>query len=128
MKEIQSLIERSKKYLQSAEMLLKEGDFESSISRTYYAMFYSAQAAILTKKLSFSSHKGVLSAFGEHFIKNGVFSREMGRNLNKAFEKRQISDYEYRFVISEKEACDLLISGKAFVDILIKYLNDENKL
>lgn len=57
MKEIKSLIERAKKYLKSADMLLKEGDYESSVSRTYYAMFYSSQAVLLTKNLSFSSHK-----------------------------------------------------------------------
>ncbi len=39
MKEINSLIERAKRYLKSAEILLKEGDYESSVSRTYYAMF-----------------------------------------------------------------------------------------
>ncbi|HEY4717309.1 MAG TPA: HEPN domain-containing protein [bacterium] len=47
----------AKKYLKSAELLLKEEDYESSISRAYYAMFYSAQAMLLTKNLSFSSHK-----------------------------------------------------------------------
>jgi len=78
MKEIKSLIERAKKYLKSAELLLKEGDYESSVSRTYYAMFHSAQAMLLTKNLSFSTHKGVISAFGEYFIKTGIFSRELG--------------------------------------------------
>jgi uncharacterized protein (UPF0332 family) len=68
-KEINSLIERAKRYLKSAEILLEEGDYESSVSRTYYAMFYSAQAMLLTKNLSFSSHKGVISAFGEQFVK-----------------------------------------------------------
>ena len=50
MSEIESLIERARKYLRSAELLLKEGDHESSVSRAYYAMFYSAQALLLTKK------------------------------------------------------------------------------
>ncbi len=96
MKEIESLIQRALKYLRSAEILLKEGDYESSVSRAYYAMFYSAQAMLLTKNLSFSSHKGVISSFGEHFIKTGIFQKEMGRELNRAFEKRQIGDYEYK--------------------------------
>jgi len=56
MREIKSLVEKAKKYLRSAEILLKEGDYESSVSRTYYAMFYCAQAMLLTKNLSFSSH------------------------------------------------------------------------
>ncbi len=128
MKEIKSLIKRAEKYLRSAELLLKEGDYESSVSRTYYAMFYSAQAVLLTKNLSFSSHKGVISAFGEHFIKTGVFPKEMGRELNRAFEKRQISDYEYTFIISKTEAEEVLKSGKEFVEKIVQYLKRKNIL
>jgi len=124
MKEIKSLIERAKKYLKSAEILLKEEDYESSVSRTYYAMFYSAQAMLLTKGLSFSSHNGVISAFGEHFLKTGIFPKEMGRELNRAFEKRQIGDYEYTFVISKAEAEEILKSGREFVERIAQYLRE----
>ncbi|MCD6531951.1 HEPN domain-containing protein [bacterium] len=128
MNEIKSLVERAKKYLRSAEILLREGDYESSVSRTYYAMFYCAQAVLLTKNLSFSSHKRVISAFGEHFVKTGIFPKEMGRELNRAFGKRQLGDYEYTFVISEAEADEMLKSGKKFVDEIIRYLRKENIL
>ena len=120
MKEISALIQKAQRYLKSAELLLKDGDSESSVSRTYYAMFYAAEAALLTKSLSFSSHKGVISAFSEHFIKTDIFPREMGRELNRAFEKRQIGDYEYTFVISEDEAEQVLQSGKEFVDTVAR--------
>ena len=33
MREIKSLVEKAKKYLRSAEILLKEGDYESSVSK-----------------------------------------------------------------------------------------------
>ena len=122
MKEIGSLIERAEKYLRSAEMLIKEGDYESSVSRTYYAMFYCTQAVLLTKHLSFSSHKGVLSAFGEHFIKTGIFPKDMGTELNRAFEKRQIGDYEHTFVFSKNEAYEVLKKGREFVDEITYYL------
>lgn len=128
MKEIKSLIERAKKYLKSTEILLKEGDYESSVSRTYYAMFYSAQAVLLTKNLSFSSHKGVISAFGEHFVKTGIFPKEMGRKLNRAFEKRQIGDYEYTFVISKTEAEEIFENGKEFVEEIIQHLKEKEAL
>ena len=124
MKEINSLIERAKRYLKSAEILLEEGDYESSVSRTYYAMFYSAQAMLLTKNLSFSSHKGVISAFGEHFVKTGIFQKEMGRELNKAFEKRQIGDYEYTFVITKMEAEEVLKNGEKFVEKIAQQLKE----
>lgn len=125
MKEIKSLMERAEKYLRSAKILLKEGDYESSVSRTYYAMFYCAQAMLLTKNLSFSSHKGVISAFGEQFVKTGIFPKEMGRELNRAFEKRQMGDYEYTFVISKNEAEEMLESGKKFVEKIIQHLKEK---
>jgi len=123
MKEVTALIKRAMRYLKSAEILLKDKDCESSVSRTYYAMFYAAQAALLTKNLSFSSHKGVISAFGEHFVKTSIFPKEMGRELNRAFEKRQVGDYEYTFVISEDEARQILQSGEEFVNAIASWLN-----
>lgn len=128
MKEVKSLIKRARKYLKSAALLFEEGDYESCVSRVYYAMFYSTQALLLTKNLSFSSHKGVISAFGEHFIKKGIFPKEMGRELNRAFEKRQLGDYEYTFVISREEAEELLKKGKNFVNKVVKYLKEKNIL
>ena len=122
MKETGNLIEKAKRYLRSAQLLINDGDFESAVSRVYYAMFYSVEAVLLTKNMSFSSHKGVISAFGEHFIKTGVFPKEMGRELNRAFEKRQLSDYEYTFVISAGEAGQMLKSGNEFVKTIDDWL------
>ncbi|MCQ3979492.1 MAG: HEPN domain-containing protein, partial [Anaerolineae bacterium] len=59
MKETESLLKRSERYLKSAALLLNDGGYESAVSRVYYAMFYATQAVLLTKKLSFSSHKSV---------------------------------------------------------------------
>lgn len=126
MTEVKSLFERADKYLRSAKMLIKEKDYESAVSRVYYAMFYTVEALLLTKNLSFSSHKGAISAFGEQFIKTGIFPKEMSRNLNDAFEKRQLGEYEYSFVIPEKDAKEVLAYGKEFVKILKEYLKGNN--
>jgi len=120
--EIESLITRANKYLNTSELLIKEKDYESSVSRTYYAMFYAVQALLLKKNLSFSSHKGVISAFGQYFIKTRIFPKEMGKDLNRAFEKRQLGDYDYRFVISEEEAIEILEKGKTFLENIVERL------
>ena len=75
MKEIEDFVEKSEKFLKTAEQALSIRDYDSCVSRCYYAMFFMAEAALLTKKLSASSHKGVISLFGEHFIKTGIFDR-----------------------------------------------------
>jgi len=73
MKEIKSLMERAKISINSANLLLKEGDSDSSVSRSYYAMFYATEAVLLTKGLKFTSHRSVISLFGQHFVKTGIF-------------------------------------------------------
>jgi uncharacterized protein (UPF0332 family) len=128
MKEIQSLVKRAQKYLNSADILLKAGDYESSVSRTYYAMFYSAQAMLLTKSLSFSSHKDVISAFGEHFVKTRAFPRQIGQELYRTFEKKQLGDYEHTFVISRNEAEQILENGTEFAEQVTQHLYDQEIL
>jgi uncharacterized protein (UPF0332 family) len=128
MKEIESLIKKANRYLKSAKLLLKDRDYESSVSRTYYAMFYSAQAMLLKKNLSFSSHKSLISAFEENFTKTGILPKDMGRELNRAFEKRQIEDYEYKFVILKEEAEKILENGKKFIEKIIEQLKKQKCL
>lgn len=126
MKEIRSLLERSRVYIRSSRLLLKHKDYESSVSRAYYAMFYSVEALLLSKDLSFSSHKAVIAAFGEHFVKSGIFRKELSKALIRAFEKRQISDYEYTFVITEKETKDLIKDAEVFLNSISEYLKGKD--
>ena len=127
MNEIQALIKKAHRYMKSAQMLLDDGDSDSAVSRIYYAMFFCAEAILLTKTLSFSSHKGVISAFGEYFIKTGIFDKKLGRELNRAFEKRQISDYGYTSVIGHDEAEQMLQSGLDFVNSIAYWLKEQHK-
>ena len=81
-----------------------------------------AEAVLLTKGLTSSSHKGVISLFGEHFIKTGIFDREVGKSLNDAYDKRLVGDYGIGFIVTEEEARDLLKTAWKFVQNLKDYL------
>jgi uncharacterized protein (UPF0332 family) len=124
MSETGALIVKAQRYLRSAELLFRDGDYASSVSRSYYAMFYSAEATLLTKELTFSSHRAVIAAFGEHFVKTGVFPREFGRELNKAFEQRQLGDYESASTIPEETARETLTRAKEFCDEIARWFGE----
>ena len=125
MNEVKELIKRADKYVESAELLLNSGDFDSSVSRSYYAMFFAAEALLLTKELKFSSHRGVISAFGQHFIKTGIFPKEMNKWLHDAFEKMQAGDYSFQPVIDENTAKQALTNARGFISEIITYLRNE---
>jgi len=125
--DIKPLIEKAKKFISTAKLLLDHGDYDSSVSRTYYAMFYVVEAILLTKDLKFKSHRGVISAFGQHFVRTKLFSKEMSDNLRNAMDKRNAGDYEYIISVSKEEANDLLNVGQSFTEKIISYL-EKNKI
>ncbi len=49
MSESGTLMQKAYRYLRSAEILWRDGDSSSAVSRVYYAMFFAAQAALLTQ-------------------------------------------------------------------------------
>ncbi len=122
MKEIRDFIKKAEKFLGTAEHALNTMDYDSSVSRCYYAMFFMAEAVLLTKGLRASSHKGLISLFGEHFVKTGIFERESGKALNDAYDKRLVGDYGIGFTVARKEAKDLLETAQDFVQKMKHYL------
>jgi hypothetical protein len=50
--EIQALLDKARRYIRSAELLRADGDYNSAISRLYYAMFYCAEAILFSKGLA----------------------------------------------------------------------------
>lgn len=101
---VEALLHRTHDSLGSAKLLLDNDYYDSSISRSYYAMFYATEAVLLTKNLKFSSHKSVISLFGEHFVKGGIFPSELGRDLSKAFDERLTGDYSFKSTITREMA------------------------
>ena len=113
--QIKSLMEKSDRYLHSAALLRDAEDFDSAASRLYYAMFYCAEALLLTKELSFSKHRGVIAGFGQHFVKTGTLPAEMHQWLREAFDKRQLGDYASPSALEEEDALDLQEKAEQFV-------------
>jgi len=121
-KEIRDLNDKAEKFLITARQALCIEDYDSCASRCYYAMFFMAEAVLLTKNLTASSHKGVISLFGEHFVKTKILERDLGKALNDAYDKRLVGDYGVGFTVTVEEAENLLETAQDFVRKLKNYL------
>jgi len=88
-------------------------------------MFYAAEAILLTKDLKFSSHKSVISLFGEHFVKGGIFPSELGRDLSKAFDERLTGDYSFKSIITREMAEKAIKRAEKFTKGIKEYLIKE---
>ncbi|MBM4024952.1 MAG: HEPN domain-containing protein [Planctomycetes bacterium] len=123
MKEIDVLSAKAQTFIRSAEQVLSIGDYDSCASRCYYAMFLMTEAVLLTKELSASTHRGVISLFGEHFARTGIFEADMGTALNYAYKKRLVGDYGMGASVTQEEAEGLLVAARDFVGKVKDYLD-----
>lgn len=104
----------------SARALLDLGDMDGAANRAYYAMFDAARAALLSSGVPVQpdigrTHSGLIAAFGNHLVKSGRVSRDMGRLLNRAHEIRLVADYNGQSVEHE-EAIEIVEQAELFVE------------
>jgi uncharacterized protein (UPF0332 family) len=91
---IRKIIEKTREKLKEAEILFEEGLYSGAVCRAYYAVFHAACAVLIIKKLEFSKHSAVISAFGQQFVKTGELNENLHTIFKQAFEARQLADYD----------------------------------
>jgi uncharacterized protein (UPF0332 family) len=123
-KELQSLMERTRRSLRSARNILDDGDHDFAMSRAYYAMFYAATAALLSQGITRAKHSGVIAAFGQHLVKPGKMAAEHQRALQVAFRDRSAGDYAGAFP-SREEVERRLEEADIFVQAVTNFLKGE---
>jgi uncharacterized protein len=116
------LLNKAHRTAQSARLLLADGDYDGAVSRAYYAMFYVAEALLLSKGLTFSKHSAVISAFGKEFAKSGVVPAECHRYLLEAQEARNTSDYQVVSHLTAEEAGQYIAHAEEFLEMGTKLL------
>lgn len=119
--EIEELLERARLSQKAAANLLRDGFVNFAASRAYYSMFYVAQALLLSKGLSFSSHSAVIAAYGKEFAKTKLLNPEFHRFLMDAQDKRNLGDYGMIGSIENTEALEILDWSKKFLKAAEKY-------
>ena len=102
--------------LSDARLLLENDRVEAAINRVYYAAFDAARAALLMHEEAPSSHAGVKTRFGYHFVRTGVLSRSEARILAEAEAMRNRADYDAFSVFETAPTADLLRDVADFVD------------
>lgn len=124
MNEPRLLLEKAGRSLDVAKDLLREGHWDFATSRTYYAYFYTAQALLISKNLEFSSHSQVIAQYGFHFSRTKVLAPEYHRLLAKAFDFRNLADYQTEIVLGSEAVEELIEGGRRFLQAAASYLRE----
>lgn len=92
--EIHQLMARARQELAVVHVLGEAGFGEAAVSRSHYAAFCAAEAALRQVGQDRSTHGGVVAAFGKFVVVPGGVDREVGRALHTLFDLRNLADYD----------------------------------
>jgi len=116
-------LELAEEYERASRNSLKAGDWRLAVDGAYNAAELCAKGLLILKLEDIpGSHKGVITKFGELFIKTGSLPKEMGRRLNKGLWLRNQARYERHARIGKEEAESMLDLAAEFIAALASEL------
>ena len=110
------------KFLATANDNLENGDTDSAANRAYYAVFYAMLSVTALDGFESSKHSGVISYFNHHYVKTGLFSREISDMITDASKQRERADYKNFYTTPHDIASEQVRSAENVTEIIRPYL------
>ena len=107
--------QRAKEELATAQLLLQNKMFRSSINRSYYSVFHAIRAVNALDGFDSSKHSGVIAHFNQQYVKTGLLPKEASKVIRHASELREQADYEDFYSATEEEAEGVLQGAEKFI-------------
>jgi uncharacterized protein len=95
---------RAQQAQRAGDLLTAEDCYADAVTRTYYAIFHAAKAALQARGIAAETHPSVRSMFGLHLIKTGEIEKDYAVHLAHSFDDRLAADYDPEIDFSGKEA------------------------
>jgi uncharacterized protein (UPF0332 family) len=126
------LVRKSERALTSARRNLTDGDYDSAVNRSYYAMFDIARAAVLRAGVAEDklprTHNGVIQVFRQHAVQSGLMDQQLAGELSRTESLRIKADYT-DLEIEPKIASEVVEKAELFVQTVERVFTlDESSL
>ncbi len=120
-------MEKAEKMLIASEENLKIKEYNTSLNRSYYAIFHAMRAVNSLDRFDSSKHSGVIAHFNQTVLKEEKLDRSLYRIIKDASSSRENSDYDDFFVATKTDAETQLENARNFVRTVDEYLKEELK-
>lgn len=114
--QIEAILNKAQESLAAARLLAEQSYPGFAASRAYYTMFYTAEALLLLKGLSYSSHSAVIAAYGKEFSKTSELDPKYHKYMIAAQDFRSQGDYAYGESVSLSHANSAIEWANEFLD------------
>ena len=96
-------LEKAQRAYEQACGVVEKSYWETIANRLYYAAYNAVSALLISYGYSAQSHSGVIHLFGQHFVKAGIFPREIGKLYHDLFTMRLTGDYDDTYGLTEND-------------------------
>ena len=117
-------LDRAKEDLETAADNLENGKFRASVNRSYYAVFHSIRALTALDHFDSSKHSGVIAFFNQHYVKTGVFDKELSKMIDSCYRLREKADYDDFYLVAKDEAAQQLGKAKSIYQVIEAYVKN----
>jgi len=121
--EIQHFLNLADESHEAAKVMIDNGIIRFSAAQSYYTIFYLAQAMLLSRTLTFSSHSAVVAAYGREFARTRLLDPKFHRYIIDAQERRQVGHYgDEHEEVTEEQALESFQWAGEFKEVVKAYL------
>ncbi len=108
-------LERASTCLTEARALSAASLPYGAASRAYYVVFHAARALLFSIGMEVKTHAGLVAMIGDHFVRPGRLSSELGRLVSRMQRDREDADYATGAVFSETETVRMIADAETFL-------------
>jgi uncharacterized protein (UPF0332 family) len=123
--EIEAIINKSQRAINSAGREFKAGDYDYACSRAYYAVFYLLEGVLLLDDKRFTKHSAVISFFNKDYVRAGVFPVEFSKHIKYLLKRREIGDYSFSIQVEKEDAQNCISKAEETFKVISKYLKEK---
>ncbi len=115
-------LERSREDLETAEENLASGKYRASVNRAYYAVFHALRAITALDRFDSGKHSGIIAFFNQHYVKPGIFDKEISKMIDSCYRLREKADYDDFFLAAKDDAVIQLEKAKRIMEAVEQYI------
>ena len=115
-------LEKAQRTFDDALFCADEGKWETTANRLYYALFHAMSALLVNDGYHVKSHRGILSMFGEHYVRTEIFSKQDGALLSELVIMRDNADYNCFFEADEEKLAPYIEPTRQLIEKIKQYI------
>lgn len=109
-------LEKAKRLLDDAKLLLENNRYESSINRSYYAALTAARGVLILFGIDPKTHEGVKTMVGQKLVMPGYLPKEYGKWFRSLLFEREDADYADFVIVDKSDVEEAHKNASSFVE------------